>query len=248
MVFDPGKESKHILHRRETERQDFRILRIPFDCQLLMVQACHEIAKEARWKTRTLLHTRRFYSPASMIRLYKIHILSFIESGTPAIFHAARTHLAIIDRVQESFLRELGVSETDAMLHFHLAPLHTRRCIAVLGLIHRTVLGKGPPQFREWFILQPASYYSAKRSTRAASSMHDRQIFDPLDGSHSTLLARSMAGMIRVYNDLPPDAVHAASVKLFQRYIQGMLKVKLASGDTSWSACLSTHGDGPWLI
>ena len=104
---------------------------------------------------RTLLNTRRYYSVASVIRLYKIHILSYIESGTPAIFHAARTHLDLIDRVQLSFLNELGVSVEEALLHFNLAPLHARRCIAILGLMHRTVLGGGAPPFKQWFILMP---------------------------------------------------------------------------------------------
>ena len=40
----------------------------------------------------------------------------------------------------------------DAALHeFNLAPLESRRDMAMLGLIHRTLLGQGPPQFQQWF-------------------------------------------------------------------------------------------------
>ena len=41
--------------------------------------------------------------------------------------------------------------------------------------------------------------------------IHSRQVYDPLNGSHSTLLARSMAGMIRIYNALTQDIVSSRS-------------------------------------
>ena len=45
------------------------------------------------------------------------------------------------------FLRDVSVDDVTALINFHLAPLSTRRDIAMLGLIHRTVLSKGPKQF-----------------------------------------------------------------------------------------------------
>ena len=50
-----------------------------------------------------------------------------------------------------SFLRKVGISEIDAIVNFKLAPLASRRDIAMLGVIHRAVLGEGPPQLRELF-------------------------------------------------------------------------------------------------
>ena len=76
--------------------------------------------------------------------------------------------------------------------------------------------------------------------------IHSRQVYDPLNGSHSTLLARSMAGMIRIYNALTKDIVSSSSVREFQRRVQQFIKMKAAQGDTSWSTVLSTHGDGAW--
>ena len=49
------------------------------------------------------------------------------------------------------FLRDIGIDEITALVTFHLAPLATRRDIAMLGLIHRTILGKGPSQFNAFF-------------------------------------------------------------------------------------------------
>jgi hypothetical protein len=47
----------------------------------------------------------------------------------------------------EKKMRDIGVDEISALITFHLAPLATRRDIAMLGLIHKTILGKGPTQF-----------------------------------------------------------------------------------------------------
>ena len=77
--------------------------------------------------------------------------MSFIEYRAPGNFHAATSVLEPVDRLQVSFLREIGVSELDALLHFRLVPLCLRRDIAMLGVIHRCVLGRGPPHFRRLF-------------------------------------------------------------------------------------------------
>ena len=109
-----------------------------------MADAVDEVVGSVTWKLRTLLRTKRFYSTADMIILYKSHVLSFIEYRTAAIYHARRDVLVRLDRVQEKFLEDVGISSQDALLHFNLAPLASRRDMAMLGMIHRTVLRKGP--------------------------------------------------------------------------------------------------------
>ena len=52
-----------------------------------------------------------------MLSLWKSNVLSFIEYRTPGIFHAATSVLDPVDRLQTSFLREMGVSDFDALLH-----------------------------------------------------------------------------------------------------------------------------------
>ena len=115
-----------------------------FDPELSMVDAVSEIVSAAGWKLRTLLRTRRFYTDSDLVVLYKSHLLSYLEYRTPAIYHATRAILCRLDAVQTRFLKDIGVDEGTASTVFHLAPLCARRDMALLGFIHRTVLGKGP--------------------------------------------------------------------------------------------------------
>ncbi len=106
-----------------------------------MVDAVSEIVSAAGWKLRTLLRTRRFYTDSDLVVLYKSHLLSYLEYRTPAIYHSTRAVLCRLDAVQTRFLKDIGVDEVTALLGFHLAPLSALRDMALLVLIHRTVLG-----------------------------------------------------------------------------------------------------------
>lgn len=75
-------------------------------------------------------------------------MLSFIEYRTAAIYHATRDILGRLDRIQSKFLEDAGIDEAAALMNFNLAPLRTRRDIAMMGVIHRRVLGKGPEHFK----------------------------------------------------------------------------------------------------
>ena len=129
----------------------FKLLGIIFDGALSMEEAVAEVVAEAGWKLRTLLRTRRYYTDADLIVLYKAHLLSFLEYRTPAVFHATREVLNKLDAVQPRFLRKAGLDEVTAVMEFNLAPLAMRRDIAMLGVLHRAALGEGPPQLRQVF-------------------------------------------------------------------------------------------------
>ena len=103
------------------------------------------------WKLRTLLRTRRFYIDADMIAFYKAHLLSYLEYRTPAIYHAIRAVLSCLDAVQTLTLMAIRVNELTSLVSFRLAPLSTRRDIDMLGILHRTMLGKGPNHFSGFF-------------------------------------------------------------------------------------------------
>ena len=77
-------------------------------------------------------------------------MLSYVEYRTPAVYHATCTVLKPLDQLQERFVHETVVTTLEALMEFNLAPLSTRRDIAMLGLIHRTVLRKGPEQFQQF--------------------------------------------------------------------------------------------------
>ena len=135
------------------------------------------------------------------MNLYKCHVLSFLESSTAAFYHAAPTRLGLVDHVQEVLLRELGLSEKDALLQYKLAPLRTRRDIAMLGLVHRAVLRVGPPQFFAWF---PFAAPAGNRPvTRLQGLRHNKQLVDHCLGNFSAVLACSVLGFVRECNLLP---------------------------------------------
>ena len=135
-----------------------------------------------------------------------------------------------LDNVQSQFLKDAGVSEIDALVEFHLAPLKTRRDIAMLGVIHRTVLGKGPRHFKEFFQLAP----------RVAGQRHRFQLVDiRLSGSVNSLLKRSSLGLIAIYNLLPEWVLEAKCVKHFQKNLQELVKERATAGCEDWADSLS---------
>ncbi len=153
--FDPSKESFHVLHRTRAHGDDFLLLGILFDCELRMHSAVSRLSREAGWRLQAILRPRRFFHERDLVNLYKSLVLSYIESGVPAYCHAAPSVLDPIDRVQRRLLRELGLSELEAFERYKLAPLETRRHIAILGLLHRISLGLAPKQLSDLF--PPAS-------------------------------------------------------------------------------------------
>ena len=174
VVFEGSKESMHVLARRNAEGENFKVLGVNFDCQLLMRDAVHELVVEAGWKLRTLVRSGRYFTSRQLIGLYKAHLLSYLEYRTSAIYHAATSALAALDNVQSRFLRDAGVTEEEALLEFNLAPLPTRRDMAMLGVIHRASLGKGPQQFGAFF--KPAEAKKEHPATRRQERRHSRQL------------------------------------------------------------------------
>ena len=223
VAFDASKESQHILSLSDPSGGEFKMLGVIFDTALSMTAAIAELVAAAGWKLRALLRTRRFYTEADLVILYKAHLLSFLEYRTPAIYHATRAVLVRLDAVQSGFLRDIGIDEVAALAHFHLAPLSTRRDIAMLGLIHRTSMGKGPQQFQYFF--------------RKASD--GRSLVDPRRESTSPLIKRSALGLVAIYNMLPPRLLAVRSVSAFQKRLQEYVRMFAESGYPQWPDVLS---------
>ena len=155
---------------------------------------------------------------------YKQQILSYIEYRSPAIYHATTSVLGSLDKCQDFFLREIGISKETALLELNLAPLSMRRDIALLGVIHRAALRKGPPQFWSLF-------------TRRTGSL---QVVDSYHGqSKSLLIERSIWGLIEIYNKLGGIA-SGKDVKSFQTALQARAKRVVAKRLlANWSALYS---------
>ena len=195
------------------------------------------IARDASWKLSSILRTQKYFSIGELVGLYKSKILSFIECKTAAVYHACGTHLSLLDRIQRRFLREIGVSEMDALMEFNLAPLSTRRDLAMLGLVHRTVLREGPVQFQNFFRLSEPR--TAGYRTRGSSSRHSRQLEEVRGAHFLEIERRSALGLVGVYNLLPEDAVLASSVSVFQSRLQHYVKERAKAGCADWAESLS---------
>ena len=107
----------------------------------------------------------------------------------------------------------------------------------MLGLVHRTVLGLGPPKFQQWFF--PSQRQGHRHNTRLQERSHSKQLHDYLEGQYTELLRRSPLGLTRVYNSLPQEAVDQRSVQAFQKWLQNYVKARANSGEDNWQNCLN---------
>ena len=94
-----------------------------------------------------------------------------------------------------------------------LAPLATRRDIAMLGLIQRTILGKGPSRFSAFV---------------HCDAQNSRKLIDPRRTCKCPLISRSALGLVTIYNMLPNSVTCEKSVSVFQKGLQD-IKVSLAT-------------------
>ena len=249
--FDPTKESSHVISQCGSVGGNCKLLGIVFDTQLTMHAAVDDLVNECRWKRMSLLRSRAFYSTDKIMCLWKAHILSFIEYLTPGIFHAADSHLCRVDALQTGFLREIGVPEADALVQFKLAPLCTRRDIAMLGIIHRCVLGRGPSHYKKFFVFADRP----SRESRSSVQRHSLQLLSMVDGRQKEITRRSLLGMIDVYNMLPPASVEqSSSVQMLQSLLQQLVLDAVMADTDGWQRILSPrhplhiHPIRAWLM
>ena len=139
--------------------------------------------------------------------------------------------LAPVDRVQRRLLRELALSEEEALEVYKLAPLSSRRDMAMLGLLHRVILGDVSPQLRALFPLAPLND-SRRLPTRLGVRRHRYQLQEP--SFHTDVLKRSIFGLTVVYNLLPAKIVASKSVKVFQSLLQAALRNAAENGIDNW--------------
>ena len=163
--------------------------------------------------------------------LYKSHLLSFLEYRTPAVYHARRNALSRLDNVQQRFLRDVGIDDLTALMQFNLAPLSTRRDIAMMGLIHRTALGRGAPHFRKHFRLAGPDFVGQRN--------HGRHLVDPRLEVRGNMVARSALGLVAIYNMLPNQVAMVTDISLFQAGLQRIVKERASEGCLDWAATFS---------
>ena len=231
VVFDPLKEGLHVLSLLNNVESNFCFLGCRVDSRLQMQLLLEDLVLSSRWKVASLLRVRCYHSLAEMVNLYKAQLLGFIEYRTAAIYHAGACHLEALDDVQKMFLEGVGLKSEDALLFYNLAPLCTRRDIAMLGLLHRSALRFGPPHFAEFFKRDPL--------TRL---MHNPYAVAPYTiGPYrrcSAILTNSALGLILVYNSLSMMEREAESVADFQSLLQEYIKSQCRIGLARWERSL----------
>ena len=152
------------------------------------------------------------------------------------IYHASTTVLSGIDKVQARMQRIAGIDDLEALFNFNLAPLTTRRDIAMLGIIHRAVIGKGPVHLHKFFRRGEPTYAAR---TRLQFRRHDMQLVEYRNGDHTDYVKRSILGLVSVYNLLPSSAVHTNTVSVFQARLQDLVKERALAGCHDWAETFS---------
>jgi len=130
-------------------------------------------------------------------------------------------------------------SEIEAFLKHRMAPLPLRRKIAILGFIFKCVHRTAP---RSCIDLFNRRLVVATFDTRMRRSLHSLQFIDPVSFDATTLLSRSIYGMVLFWNRLPSDVVCVDSVHKFQSVI-----TKAAVDAVKRGCSISDLGDLRWI-
>ena len=189
-----------IISRDAPEGKGFKILGVKFDTSLHMDEAISSLSAQANWKLRRLIQTQKSFSINEIMTLFKSRVLGYIEYRTPAIYHASAASLSQIDAIHKRLLRAVGITQEEALLNFRLAPLHTRRDMGMMGVIHRSVIGEGPGQFAKFFVRMTASNHTNGRENQRR---HDKQLVTHRKGKYLDVMGHSILGLIDIYNLLP---------------------------------------------
>ena len=121
----------------------------------------------------------------------------------------------------------MAVSAYDAFIVFNLAPLEVRRKISMLGFVFRCARGFAPKRCQELFELAPGrdSIHTCFQEKR-----HKWQLVDPVSFDRSARLARSIYGLVAVWNALPHEMISVKTTKLFQQRLTNEARAAFSGG------------------
>ena len=151
------------------------------------------------------------------------------------IFHAADYLLNKLDETQKRFLRELDITEEEAFMQHNFAPSQLRRNIAILGLMHKRVIGECHPIFRKLLPL------CTDAGQPGYPNGHNKQLYGHLHevSFQMGLYCRSILAMVYRYNMLPQNVVDATTVKEFQKRLTLTARMHCAAGTNEWQELFS---------
>ena len=238
VTFEPSKEEFIILDPRDGHGQPFRLLGPVIDNQLRMGAAIDKLYRKAKPKARALLRCRRYFCLFDVLLLFKAHVRSQIEWCYAAIYHAAPSLLFRLDSVQVSFLDHLGLSEREAFGQYNVAPLQLRRDICMLGVLWKIAHGKAHVHYLALFPMCGSGVPSQR--TRSTVRRHNRRFVDKCDGTQIDQLARSLFGLVKVWNMLPEAVFDLTNVKAFQRNLTVFAKNACVADGENWQRMYAT--------
>ena len=103
--------------------------------------------------------------------------------------------------------------------------------MAMLGLIHKVVLGQAHPDFSRFF---PLSFARRQGRTSWQNNRHAYTLVDDRNSRDIEVWKRSAAGLIPVYCALEQEIVMVATVSEFQTGLQKKLKERAARREPRW--------------
>ena len=117
----------------------------------------------------------------------------------------------------------------------NFAPPRLRRHIAILGLLHKRVLGLAHHSFDDLFPLMADT-----DEGYICPGRHDKQL-QCLDSERyrPCLYRRSIFGMVHIYNRLPQAIVDCDNVKDFQKALQELVMERAKAGCDDWTKTFS---------
>ena len=108
----------------------------------------------------------------------------------------------------------------------------------MLAVIHRTVLGQGPPHFQTFF---QRDLNAPQRITRVSYRRHTKQLVEYRGQGILRICQRSALGLIFIYNMLPQQVVDCNSVKKFQALLQKLVRIAAEANHPNWSNLFSSR-------
>ena len=102
----------------------------------------------------------------------------------------------------------------------------------MLGVLHRAAVGLIPKSLS--MHLHVCADNFRQRGWTIREHLHKNQLRDPIDGSHTKLMERSILGLIYTYNCLPTRVVELRTVSAFQRVLQNAIKYAVRRDLPDW--------------
>ena len=84
---------------------------------------------------------KHIFSLRELLDQFKMQAWSHLEYHNGALILAKSVDKERIDKMQRNFLHQLECSECEAFVEHNFAPPSLRRAIAILGFLHKRVLG-----------------------------------------------------------------------------------------------------------